>query len=159
MGIIICRVDDRLIHGQVATSWIRGFDINVVVVVDDEIANNEMQVSILKMSAPANVKVYALSSDKFVEKYNKGILDNYNVMLIFENIFTPLKLINSGIKITSLNLGGIRFKEGRKQLSKSISLNDNEIKVIKEILSLGVEVEHRQLSSDSKVNVSDIIGG
>ena len=113
MGIIISRVDDRLIHGQVATSWIRGMNIEVVVVVDDAIANNPTQISILKVSAPAEIKIYALSVDKFVEKYNKGILDKYRTMLVFENVFAPLALIEKKIPITSLNLGGMRFKEGR----------------------------------------------
>ena len=68
MAIINARVDDRLVHGQVATSWIRGLHIQVVVVVDDRIAKDDMQKSILKMSAPADTKVYALSVKGFLER-------------------------------------------------------------------------------------------
>ncbi len=159
MGIVISRIDDRLIHGQVATSWIRRLNIEVVVVVDDDIASNAVQISILKVSAPAEVKVYALSTDKFIEKYKKGILDNYKVMLVFENVYAPLKLVKNNIPIHSLNLGGIRYKDGRKQFAKSISLNEDEVSIIKELLALGVEIEHRQLSTDTKVDVKTIIGG
>lgn len=157
MGIIISRVDDRLIHGQVATSWIRGMNIEVVVVVDDAIANNPTQISILKVSAPAEIKIYALSVDKFVEKYNKGILDKYRTMLVFENVFSPLALIEKGIPIKSLNLGGMRFKDGRRQITKALSVSEDEEKAIRKIHELGVEVEHRQLTADSKTDVLTLL--
>lgn len=157
MGIIVSRVDDRLIHGQVATSWIRGNNIQVVVVVDDAIAANSTQVSILKVSAPAEIKIYAQSVNKFVEKFNKGILDNYRVMLVFENLEVPLRLIEKGIPITSLNLGGMRFKEGRRQITKALSVSQEEENAIKKLCDLGIEVEHRQLSSDTKVEVKSLL--
>lgn len=157
MAIIVGRVDDRLIHGQVATSWIRGNNIEVVVVVDDNIANNPTQVSILKVSAPAEVKVYAQSVDKFIEKMKKGILDNYRVMLVFENIETVKEVLSKGLDLKSINLGGMRFKDGRRQLSKALSVSDKEEKIIREIADMGVEVEHRQIVSDQKVDVLTLL--
>lgn len=157
MGIIISRVDDRLIHGQVATSWIRGNNVNVVVVVDDKIASDGTQVSILKLSAPAGIKVYAQSVNKFVEVYNKGILNDYRVMLVFENVYAPLELIKKGVPLHSLNIGGMRFKEGRRQVSKALSVSLEEEKVIREISAYGVEVEHRQLATDTKVDVLTLL--
>lgn len=157
MSIIVSRVDDRLIHGQVATSWIRGQNIQVVVLVDDKIAANKTQISILKVSAPAGVKLYVQSVDKFVEKYNQGILDSYRVMLVFENAHTPLELVKKGIDLKSVNLGGMRFKEGRRQISKALSVSEDEERVIRELNNLGVEVEHRQLVSDQKVDVLTLL--
>ena len=157
MSIIVGRVDDRLIHGQVATSWIRGQNIQVVVLVDDKIAANKTQISILKVSAPAGVKLYVQSVDKFVEKYNQGILDSCRVMLVFENVHTPLELVKKGIDLKSLNLGGVRFKEGRRQISKALSVSEDEERDIRELNDLGVEVEHRQLVSDQKVDVLTLL--
>lgn len=157
MGIIVSRVDDRLIHGQVATSWIRGNNIQVVVIVDDAIAADLTQIAILKVSAPAEVKIYAQSVDKFVAKYNQGILDNYRVMLVFENVETPLRLIEKGIVIKSLNLGGMRFKEGRRQITKALSVSETEEATIRAICKLGIEVEHSQLCADSKIDVQTLL--
>lgn len=157
MAIVITRVDDRLIHGQVATSWIRGNNIEVVVVVDDKISNDDSQKSILKLSAPSGIKVYIQSVDKFIEKYSLGILDKYRVMLVLENISTGVELVKKGLKIESINLGGMRFRENKIQISKALSVSENDIKSIKELESLGIEVEHRQLSTDSKINVIKLI--
>lgn len=157
MAIVVSRVDDRLIHGQVATSWIRGMNIEVVVVVDDAIAQDATQISILKVSAPAEIRIYALSTDKFIEKYEKGILDKFRTMLVFENVDTPLSLIERGIPIKSLNIGGMRFKEGRKQINKALSISKQEEETIRKIHSHGVEVEHRQLTSDAKTDVLTLL--
>lgn len=157
MGIVVNRVDDRLIHGQVATSWIRGMNIEVVIVVDDAIANNATQISILKVSAPAEIKIYAQSVDKFIEKYNQGILDKYRLMIVFENVYAPLQLIERGIPIKSLNIGGMRFKDGRRQINKALSVSEAEEAIIRKIHDLGVEVEHRQLTSDAKTDVLTLL--
>ncbi|MEG1462729.1 MAG: PTS sugar transporter subunit IIB [Anaerorhabdus sp.] len=122
-----------------------------------KISCNPTQISILKVSAPAEIKIYALSIDKFIEKFNKGVLDNYRVMLVFENVFAPLALIERNIPIKSLNLGGMRFKEGRRQITKALSVSEEEEKAIRKICQLNVEVEHRQLTSDTKVNVLTLL--
>lgn len=157
MAILNARVDDRLIHGQVATSWIRGLSIQVVVVVDDRIAQDATQKSILKLSAPADTKVYALGVDKFIEKMNKGILDSYRVMLVFENVKTPLELVQKGYMLKSLNLGGIRFRDGRRQVSKALSFTEEEELIIHKLVENGVEVEHRMLLTDVKTDVLSLL--
>lgn len=157
MAILNARVDDRLVHGQVATSWIRGLEIQVVVVVDDRIAQDNMQKSILKMSAPADTKVYALSVHGFMDRYQKGILDPYRVMLVFENLNSVYELVQSGFKLDTLNLGGIRFKEGRRQISKALSLSPEEEELVRKLVKLGVKVEHRQLAVDESQDVLSLL--
>lgn len=78
-------------------------------------------------------------------------------MLVFENVHTPLELVKKGIDLKSVNLGGMRFKEGRRQISKALSVSEDEERVIKELHDLGVEVEHRQLVSDQKVDVLTLL--
>lgn len=157
MAVISARVDDRLVHGQVATSWIRGQHIQVVVVVDDKIAKDETQKSILKLSAPADTRVYALSVDGFLERYEKGILDKYRVMLIFENVHTPWDLVQKGFRLETLNLGGMRFKEGRRQISKALSVSQDEEEIIRKLVQMGVHVEHRQLINDDPQDVLQLL--
>lgn len=157
MAIIINRIDDGLIHGQVATSWIRSQSIQVIIVVDDVIAQDAMQLSILKVSAPAQTKVYTMSVEKFIKKYNAGILDEYRVMLVYANVYAPLALIEGGIPIKSINLGGLRFKEGRRQISKALSINEEEEAVIRRLAAMGIEVEHRQIQSDPKIEVLKLL--
>lgn len=125
--------------------------------VDDRIAKDDMQKSVLKMSAPADTRVYALSVDGFLERYRKGILDKYRVMLVFENVSAPYNLIQKGFTLEVLNLGGMRFKEGRRQISKALSLSKEEEDLIRKMAEMGVRIEHRQLTGDESVDVLSII--
>ncbi len=157
MSIVLARVDDRLLHGQVATSWVRATDPQVVVIVDDQLPDDQLQVHVLKMAAPPGIKVYVMTPEKVGEKFLSGVLDRYRVMLIFAGVEAPLKLLEMGIRLPSLNVGGIRFREGREQISKTISMTPGEKDTIRKIARTGLEIEHRQLHSDRKVDVMSLL--
>ena len=62
--ISMLRVDDRLIHGQVAVMWSKQLAVTRIIVANDEIAANELQASALKMAAPAGVKAAILPVER-----------------------------------------------------------------------------------------------
>lgn len=157
MPIVLARVDDRLIHGQVATNWIKVTAPQMVVVVDDKLPDDQLQVNILKMAAPQGVKVYVQTPEKFGAKLLSGVLDSYKIMLIFAGVEAPLKLLEMGVRLPSINIGGMRFREGRTQLSKTISMTPEEKEITRKIAAMGVEVEHRQVNSDSKMDVIPLL--
>lgn len=157
MAIVLARVDDRLIHGQVATNWIKVTAPQMVVVVDDKLPDDQLQVNILKMAAPPGVKVYVQTPEKIGGKLLSGALDNYKIMLIFAGLEAPMKLLELGVKLPSINIGGMRFKEGRTQLSKTISMTPMEREMAKKIAAMGVELEHRQVNTDSKMDVVPLL--
>jgi PTS system mannose-specific IIB component len=157
MPIILNRVDDRLIHGQVVTNWIRSNDIQVIVIVDEALAKDELQQSILKLATPPGVKLYTMAPESFAKKYKAGILDQYRVMLVFANVLAPLALVQAGIDLKVVNIGGMRFKEGRRQIAKAISVSPQEEQAIREMALQGVEIEHRMVITDPKVNVIDLL--
>ena len=157
MSIVLARVDDRLLHGQVATSWVKATDPQVVVVVDDKLPDDPLQTQILKMAAPNGVKVYVMTPEKITEKLKAGVLDAYRVMLIFAGVEAPLKLIEAGVELPSLNVGGMRFREGRERISKTISMTPEEKAITRRISETGIEIEHRQLHSDGKIDVMSML--
>lgn len=157
MPIVLARVDDRLLHGQVATSWVRTTDPQVVVVVDDKLPNDPIQVQVLKVAAPVGVKVYVMTPEKIIEKLKAGVLDAYRVMLIFAGVHAPMKLLEAGIEIPSLNIGGMRSGQGRERISKTICMTEEEKEITRKIAQRGVEIEHRQLHSDSKTDVMSLL--
>lgn len=155
--IKLIRVDDRLIHGQVVSSWVRSNGIQVIVVVDDNIAKDKVQQSILKMAAPPGIKIYSLPEDVFLEKFNQGILDKYVTMLLFADVTAVLRLVKNGFKIETLNLGGIRMRPGRVNYTKAISLDKEEKEAILELDNLGVKHDLRLVISDSNIDIVKLI--
>ena len=82
------RVDDRLIHGQVVTQWVKVFKAQKIVVIDNNVAKDKMQKNILKFAAPPEMKVSIFSVDKAVEVWNKNQFGNMNVFALFKDIFS-----------------------------------------------------------------------
>lgn len=157
MAIVLARIDDRLIHGQVVTSWMRALAPQVIVVADSRIPEDPIQVQILKGAAPPGVKVYVMTPEKISEKLLAGILDSYRVMLLFTGLEAPWKLLEQGVVIPSLNLGGMRFQAGRRQLSKAVCMTPEEMVLARRIIGSGVELEHRQLFDDKKQDVGTML--
>ena len=80
------RVDDRLIHGQVVTQWVKVFKAQKIVVIDNNVAKDKMQKNVLKFAAPPEIKVSIFSVDKAVEIWEKNQFGNLNVFVLFKDV-------------------------------------------------------------------------
>ena len=80
------RVDDRLIHGQVVTQWVNVFKAQHIVVIDNNVAKDKMQKSVLKFAAPPDIKVSIFSVDKAVEAWEKNQFGTKNVFVLFRDV-------------------------------------------------------------------------
>ena len=79
-GFVHIRIDDRLIHGQVATRWSTGLKVNRIMVIDDAVAANDNEKAILRMAAPAGVNTSILPLEKAVANIKNGNYDGQRVM-------------------------------------------------------------------------------
>ncbi|MGM0216431.1 PTS system mannose/fructose/N-acetylgalactosamine-transporter subunit IIB [Enterococcus sp. AZ109] len=147
MAIVWTRLDDRLIHGQVASSWLSHVKAEQAIVVDDDAANNEVQRKVLQVAAPA-IKVHVFSTDKFIDIYkNKPI--KRRTILIIGNTETALKLVKNGVNIDYLNFGGMRGKAGRKEYRYDLCFTEKEMVALEEVLALGTTVDYQMAAYDT----------
>ncbi len=159
MPIALARIDDRLIHGQVIVGWVRNYSINLIIIVDDEISKDKIQLSVLRITTPPGAQLYALSVKGFVERYNQGLFDKYNVMLIFKDTLALRGISDLGVKIPveMINIGGMRWKEGRIQLNQSVSVSKQELDDLLYLNSLGYKLEYRQVLTYEPVDLVPIL--
>ena len=157
MPIVLTRIDDRLIHGQVVEGWLKKIRVTHMMVVSDEAAKDEMQKTLLGMAAPSNVRVSTFSVDEAASKIKSNFFSKDFLMLLFSNPKDVLRFINCGVKLESVNVGGMHYSYGKKQLLRNLSLDDSDISALGEISKLGVELEGRILPDDARVNVMDVI--
>lgn len=139
LNIVFTRIDDRLIHGQVATAWSKVTNANRIIVVDDEVSKDSFMDMVLKSAAPKGINVDVFSVEDAVPVIN-GDDTGENVFILAKTPDTILKLINLGVNLKALNLGGMGAKIGRKQFYKNISMSEDEKQTFKEIISNGVDV-------------------
>lgn len=157
MAFGLWRIDDRLIHGQVATRWTKETGINRIIVVNGEVAADKTRSTMLKQAAPPGVSAHVVDVDKMVRVYNNPQYANDKVMLLFTNPTDALELVNRGLPIQSINIGGMAYKEGRCMLDSSVSVDEKDIQAFKALDSKGIELEVRKVASDKKMPVLDLI--
>lgn len=153
MKIKLCRIDDRLIHGQVATVWSRVAEVDRIIIPSDEVASNEIRVKLLKQVGPPGIKVNVVDVEKAVRVYNNPKYENDRVFFLFTCPQDVLRMVESGVDIKSVNVGGMSFKSGKKQITKAISLDDSDIDAFKKLDEKGVELEIRTVPTDKKQDI------
>lgn len=156
MPICLTRIDDRLIHGQVVTTWTKSHDIQQILVINDKVAQDTVQQSVLTMSAPPEIKVQVFGVDKFVEILKKTEIKR-NTMLILTNSVDVNKLVEGGLKIDTLNVGGMRMQEGRRSLSRAVSVTPEEETAFRKLIAAGVKVEIQMVPKDTIVMLETLL--
>ena len=132
MSIELVRIDDRLIHGQIATTWINDYNIEQVLIVDDNVVQDKMQQSVISMTAPANVKVKVFGVDSFIGIYKKNPIKR-RTMIVLTNSIDAYRLLAGGVQIDYLNVGGMRFLDGRTKIARAVSVTPEEREAFKKL--------------------------
>ena len=155
--IKLTRLDERFIHGQVAFAWTNHLGVDCIFIVNDEIANDKLRQTSLKLAAPAGVKfiVKTVAEAKAVLQGDKT--KKYKIFLIVDNTADALELAKVSDEIRHINLGNMRSKEDRKSITNSVCVSEEDIKNIKELEALGVEVECRAVPTDRKTRALDLV--
>lgn len=154
--ICFCRIDDRLIHGQVVTTWVNVKNIEQIIVVNDKIAADKIQKNILNMAAPQGIKVHAFSVDRFAEICKTTPIKK-RTMLLFTSSVDVERVVDQGVEINEINIGGMRFQEGRKQLTKALSVTPEEETAFRKLMDKGIEITIQMVPNDDKKNIKEVI--
>ncbi|WP_336682294.1 mannose/fructose/sorbose PTS transporter subunit IIB [Enterococcus casseliflavus] len=155
MDIRLARIDDRLIHGQVATVWAKEAGAKRIIVVSEEVERDEIRKTLVKQAAPPGIKVNVINVEKAIKVFNNPKYKNETVFFLFTNPSEVLEMVRGGIPIKSINIGGMQFKQGRKQVTKAVSITDNDAVAFKQLVSEGVELDLRVIASDAKGNFEE----
>lgn len=157
MAIGLARIDDRLIHGQVATRWTKETKVNRIIVVSDEVVKDSVRSTMLKQAAPPGVTAHVVGVEKMVRVYNNPEYNDDRVMLLFTNPTDALKLVAAGLNITSVNIGGMAYRDGKKQITSAVSVDQTDIDAFKKLAELNVELDVRKVSNDRKADMIDLL--
>ena len=158
MVIGLARIDDRLIHGQVATRWTKETNVQRIIVVSDEVAADTVRKTLLTQAAPPGVTAHVVDVAKMIRVYNNPKYAGERVMLLFTNPTDVERIVEGGVKITSVNIGGMAFRQGKTQVNNAISVDAKDIEAFNKLNARGIELEARKVSTDQKLKMMDLIG-
>ena len=151
------RIDHRLLHGQVVFSWSKSLQINRILVVNDEAANDEFKKMSLELSKPQGIKLNIFTVENTLTKISKIEALSENIMMIFGNTKDVRQFCESYSNVKEINYGGIIKKEGSKQISNAIFLTENEIEDAKVLKSMGIKQFMQQVPTSKKEDLNTMI--
>lgn len=156
--IKLTRVDFRLIHGQIIVKWRKVFETNKIVVIDNILASDEFMARIYASAAPVDVAVRVYSEDKAMKLWEKNQFGSGNVMILFKDIETCYKMIERGLGIEQVQLGGVPHGVNKKVVMKAVSLDDEEMRMIEAIHdSHGADVSIQVVPENPRMEFSEIV--
>ncbi|EDX5491966.1 PTS system mannose-specific transporter subunit IIAB [Salmonella enterica] len=157
MIIGLARIDDRLIHGQVATRWTKETNVSRIIVVSDEVAADTVRKTLLTQVAPPGVTAHVVDVAKMIRVYNNPKYAGERVMLLFTNPTDVERIVEGGVKVTSVNIGGMAYRQGKTQVNNAVSVDEKDIEAFKKLNERGIELEVRKVSTDPKLKMMDLI--
>ncbi len=160
MGKIqLTRIDDRLVHGQVMTKWSKGLGINAIFIIDNEVAKDDFMKQIfISSGSRSGLAVKVLSIDEAVAYWNEKNFDEYKAILLFKTVYGVYEAVKKGLPVNLINVGGIAKRKDTKFIITSVSIGEDEAKLLKELHEQHqVEVFFQMIPDSSKVSLADAL--
>ncbi|OUN85939.1 MULTISPECIES: PTS sugar transporter subunit IIB [Enorma] len=156
--IKMTRVDHRLLHGQVAFTWIKAVGADCILIANDAVAKDELRMAVLKMAKPQGTKLVMKSVDDSIKALISGVTDKYNLFIITESIEDVWRLCRAVPQIREVNIGGVKPEDGKRQISKAVFVSDEECARIRDLVDDGVHVFVQMTPSDESDEAMKLIG-
>ena len=151
--IELCRVDHRLLHGQVAFSWCNAINADAILIASDSVAIDEIRMATIRLAQPNGIKLVIKSIKDSINSINSGVTDKYKLLIVVESVEDAYKLVTSCPSIKSINLGGTKKKDDTKKLGITIHINKRDCELLEDLIDKSIELEIRQVPADKKVIV------
>lgn len=143
-NIVLTRIDNRLIHGQVATQWSGVLGANLLLVANDNVAGDTFRQSLMDMAAPSYATTRYWTIEKTINTIHKAA-DRQMIFIICETPQDVLKLVEGGVPIKKCNIGNMHMSDGKRQVATSVAVDDDDVAAFKRLQELGVELEIKRV--------------
>lgn len=154
-NILLTRIDNRLIHGQVATQWSSSIGANLLLVANDKVAQDKFRQGLMDMAAPSYAQTRYFTLEKTIDVIHKAS-PRQKIFIICETPQDVLTLVKGGVPIKKVNIGNMHMSEGKRQVAKVVAVNDEDVAAFKELQELGIELEIRKVPSESSEKISKL---
>ena len=154
---VLARVDTRLLHGQVATTWTKTTQPNRIIVVSDSVSKDNLRKQMIEQAAPPGVKAHVVPIHKMIEVAKDPRFGNTKAMLLFETPQDALRAIEGGVDIKELNIGSMAHSIGKVVVNKAIAMGEDDVETLEKIKELGVTFDVRKVPADSKENMDSLL--
>ena len=155
--IVNIRIDERLVHGQVAITWTHTLGATRIMVIDDETVKNDIQKPLLKMACPPGIKLSILSVASAVTNLLANKYDGDKVFIVVKNPETLIRLWDGGFHFEAVNVGNMSGKDDSVQIKKAVSVTPRDVEMFKILDGHGVKLTAQMVPNDEALKLMDLI--
>lgn len=159
MGITLLRVDDRLIHGQVVEGWVPFLRVDLVVVVSDAAAADEIQTALMRMALPPAVGLLVLPVAEAAPALGSAPFAARSALVLVPGPAEALALVEKGVAVDRVNVGGLHYTVGKVQLGRALFLDEKDRLALRALAAKGVRLEGRALPADAEEDLTAALEG
>jgi sorbose PTS system EIIB component len=156
MPIVLVRVDERLIHGQVLEVWVPATRAEELLVANDAVAGDDAQRMIMELAIPNSMRVVIDRVEKIAALLRNGAETNVRRMVVIERPQDALTLKKAGVNYGRLNLGNLTSRQATMCLSRSVSVGTEDLDALRNLVSAGVDVTIQSVPCDKPVGLKEI---
>jgi PTS system mannose-specific IIB component len=175
--LVLVRIDDRLIHGQVVVKWLRHLDCDEVVIVDDEVWKDDELKTVLRLATPRGVSLTVVPGGQAVRVVHdpnacahcrepsnsagsraggESAAGGRRVLMLVKRPRTALDLLEDGLEFRELNVGGVAAREGATRVYRSISVTPAQLEILQQISARGVRVYFQTVPEERALELSEL---
>ena len=154
---VLARVDTRLLHGQVATTWTKSTQPTRIIVVSDAVSQDALRKQMIEQAAPPGVKANVVPVKKMIEVAKDPRFGATKALLLFETPQDALRAIEGGVDIKELNIGSMAHSVGKVVVNKAIAMDQKDVETLEKLKEMGVTFDVRKVPADSKENMDSLL--
>ncbi len=150
---VLTRIDDRLIHGQVAVGWVKATTPDVLLVADDQVLQNPMQRSLMEITATPAFEVKVCGVQEAAEVCDRAEWKGKRVLLLFSSARDVTRAVAAGLPVREVNVGGMRYSPGKRQILKAVAIDQQDVAHFKQLLEKNIRVSIQMVPTDEPVDI------
>ncbi len=150
---VFYRVDNRLVHGQIISTWMPHLRVRQFLVVSDTVPNNQLQMTMFRMAIPTEQEFQSLSIKDAAPWLNARRNSSDNIMVLFESIDDAIRLFEAGHPFPQLNIGNIHHGPGKRSFTTAVYLDNDEIGHLKSLMGRGLRAQIQTLPSETPLDL------
>lgn len=155
--MLLHRIDDRLIHGQVVVGWGQPLELQFILLVDDDVATSDWEQELYRMGVPPGMDVYfhtVAEAPAVIERYQK---DARRGLLLTGSVESMAQLVEADASLRTVNVGGVHHAEGRTQRLRYVFLTPAEEALLRDIQQRGVVVTAQDVPSARPMPLDELL--
>lgn len=148
LDLRLVRIDSRLLHGQVATTWTREAKPERILIVSDSVSKDDLRKTLLTQAAPVGVKVNVIPIQKLIDIWDDKRFENIPTMLLFDSTDDLKRVVDGGVDIKTINIGSMASDPGKVMIDKANAVDGNDVANFEYLQNKGISFDVRKVPSD-----------